>query len=211
MARQAKDVEPTQQTSSRHAFQEQATPALSRAALRYARQRTILVRRAGGRIDNLYPRELVQDALTDTWMGTVSWDPGRCSLLDHIRGLIRSRTWKDATGARRSPHLSVTSDTTAEVDTAWRHATTGSISPVVLAALTASVVRDLRRLADGDPAATAVLDAWRDGLIERDEVMKRTGLAERDYKAARARLAYLVSSLPQSLRETALTHLRSAS
>lgn len=185
-----------------------------RSALRYARQRAVLVRRSGARIDNLYPRELVQDALADTWIGEVVWDPTRCSLLDHIRGVIRSRSWKDAIGARRFRHFCFgTDDSPAarEVDEAQRHGTVGNVSPIVLAGLTASVTSGLQRLAQGDRAATAILGAWAAGLTERDEVMLHTGLSGTEYKAARARLTYLVMSLPQSLREVVRVRLRSAS
>ena len=67
----------------------------------------------------------------------------------------------------------------------------------------------LQRLAAGDPAATAILAAWEDGFVDKEEVMHRTGLADKEYRAARARLTYLVLSLPQSLRETARSLLRS--
>jgi hypothetical protein len=200
--------------SNRSAFQEQATEELRRAALRYARQRAALVRRSGRRIDNLYVRELVQDALADTWMGTVSWDPARCSLLDHVRGVIRSRSWKDAIGARRSPHFSLDGPKASlalQAEGAQQHATQGNLSPIMIAALTTAVVTDLRRLADGDTAATAILGAWAAGHVERHEVVAHTGLGEKDYKTARARLTYLVMSLPQSLRDAAKSLLRSAS
>ena len=197
--------------SHRSELHEQATEDVLRAAHRYARQRAGLVRRAGVRVDRLYERELVQDALADTWAGTdVLWDPAQCSLLEHLRGLIRSRTWKDATGARQRPHVSIDwdEDLVTEVDEAHRHGTQGNVSPIVLARVAATVVQDLQRLAAGDAAATAILAAWEDGLVDRDEVIARTALTDKEYKAARARLTYLVLSLPQSLRETARTVLR---
>ena len=200
--------------SNRSELLNQATKELRRAAYRYARQRSALVRRAGVRIDHLYARELVQDALADTWLGTtVTWNPQQRTLLDHIRRIIRYRSWKDVIGARRRPHVSIDGDeeVSVEVDDMQSHGTQGSVSPIVLAGVTASVVRDLRRLAAGDPAAMAILVAWEEGLVDREDVMDRTGLSQKDYKAARSRLLYLVPSLPQSLLETARTLLRSTS
>jgi hypothetical protein len=200
--------------SNRSELHEQATEDVLEAARQYARQRARLVRRAGVRVDHLYARELVQDAYADTWAGTdVQWDPAQCSLLEHLRGLIRSRTWKDATGARQRPHVSIDwdEDLVTEVDDAHRHGTQGNVSPIVLARVAATVVQDLQRLAAGDAAATAILAAWEDGLVDRDEVIARTALTDKEYKAARARLTYLVLSLPQSLRETARTVLRGKS
>jgi hypothetical protein len=200
--------------SNRSELHEQATEGVVRAAHQYARQRARLVRRAGVRVDDLYARELVQDALSDTWAGTdVVWDPAQCPLLEHLRGLIRSRTWKDATGARQRRHVCIdgNEELITEVEDAHRHATQGNVSPIILARVAATVVQDLQRLAAGDAAATAILVAWEDGLVDRDEVIERTALTDKEYKAARARLTYLVLSLPQSLRETARMVLRGKS
>src|SRR5689334_7416390 len=82
------------------AFHEQATPALYQAAHRFARQWAKLPRRAGRRIDYLYPRELVQDALADTWSGKLRWDPARRTLLRHVKNAIRWRAWTDARHAK---------------------------------------------------------------------------------------------------------------
>lgn len=199
--------------SNRSELQKQATNDLRRDIQRYARQRAALVRRAGRRIDDLYARELVQDALADTWVGTETWNPDTCSLQKHLRRLIRRRSWKDAIGARQRPHLSIDRDPDliTEIDEAHRHGTQGTVSPLVVARLTATLVREMRSLADGDPRVTAILVSWEDGLIDRDDVMSRTGLSSKDYKAARDRLMYLVPSLPQWLRETGRTLLRGMS
>jgi hypothetical protein len=199
--------------SVRAALAEQGTEKVRRAALRYARQRAILVRRAGRRTDDLYPRELAQDALADTWMGTVAWDPARCPLLDHLRDVIRSRSWKDALSARRSPHFSLDADDTAAItsEASLQFAAQGATRPIMIAELTVRVVAELRRLSVGDIAATAILEAWADGYIEQEDVMARTGLTGREYRSARRRLTYLVRSLPRSLREATKTLLRSVS
>lgn len=196
------------------AFKQQATDELTRRALRYARQRAALVRRAGRRIDNLYARELVQDALTDTWAGVVAWDPTECSLLKHVLDVIRSRSWKDAQWAQRSPHLSLdVNDTAAAITAEASHhlAVQGQLSPFMISELTVVVVSELRRLAQGDRAATSLLEAWADGVVGRSEVMHHTGMSRQEYRIARARLTYLVRELPSSLDEAARTLLRSAS
>ena len=197
--------------SNRSDLLKQTTDELLRAAHRYARQRAAMVRRAGVRVNHLYARELVQDALSDTWLGRdIVWDPAQCSLLEHLRGLIRSRTWKDATSARQRPHVSIDwdEDLIAVIDEAHYNGTQGKVSPIVLAQLASTVIQDLQRMSAGDAAATGILAAWQEGLVDRDEVIARTGLTDNEYKAARARLTYLVLSLPHSVRETARAVLR---
>ncbi len=196
------------------AFKEQATEELRRRALRYARQRATLVRRAGRRIDNLYARELVQDALTDTWAGVVAWDPAKRSLLKHVLDVIRSRSWKDAQWAERSPHLSLdVNDTAAAITAEASHhlAMQAQTSPFMIGELTVVVVTELQKLAEGDAAATALLAAWADGAVGRTDVMQHTGMSRQEYRIARKRLTYLVRDLPRSLDEAARTLLRSAS
>jgi hypothetical protein len=195
------------------AFREQATDELSRRALRYARQRAALLRRAGRRIDNLYARELVQDALTDTWAGVLTWDPAKRSLLKHVLDVIRYRSWKDAKWVRRSPHLSLdVHDEAAAITAEASHqlAVQAHVEPFMISELTAVVVTELQRLADGDRAATA-LEAWAEGVVGRSEVMRHTGMSRQEYRVARSRLTYLVRELPSSLDDAARTLLRSAS
>jgi hypothetical protein len=198
------------QPLNRAEFEKQLTEELRNAVLQFARRRMALVRRAGGRVDQLYARELLQDALSDTWMGTAPWIPAQRSLLDHVRGLIRHRSWKDSLAARRRPHLSIGADDeiSAAIEEMQSNGIHGSVDRTVLASVTAAVIADLRRLAAGDTVATSILDAWEDGVVERRAVMERTGLNAADYKVGRARLSYLIPSLPDSLRQTARTLLR---
>lgn len=194
--------------SSRDEFIQQATDGLWRTAHRYARRRAALVRRAGGRVDQLYADELVQDALADTWIGTeVTWDPTKCSLLEHIRDLVRWRATKDLAAARRRPHVSIdwNSETITEID---RSNSSSPVGPLQFGRVIAIVLTELQRLASEDKAAQAILAAWKAGLSDRDDVMVYAGLSAGAYQKARARVTYLVQELPQSLREAATAILR---
>jgi hypothetical protein len=207
-------VDPVALAAMQQAYAEQVSNEVIRRASRYARQRAVMVRQAGRRIDNMYGRELVQDALCDIWSGRIAWDPARFSLLHQVRSVIRSRSWKDAQWAERSPHLSLdVHDTAAAITAEASHqfATPAQVQPFMIRGLTEAVVTELKRLAEGDAAAGAVLRAWADGVVGQGEVMEHTGLSRKEYRIARARLAYLVRELPSSLDDAARTLLRSAS
>jgi hypothetical protein len=192
--------------SSREEFLRQATEDLRRAAYRYARRRAALVRRAGGRVDHLYAHELVQDALSDTWVGSqLTWAPSRCSLLEHVLDLIRSRSSKDLLAARLRPHVSLDRNPRAieEIEqSSWRGASPSATEPQ-LGRLIAEVIAGLQRLTAGDTAAQAILAAWTAGLSDREDVMEFSGLTAGAYRKARARVTYLLQELPQSLRQAA--------
>jgi hypothetical protein len=198
----------------RQAFGEQVSEELYRTAQRYARQRASMVRGAGRRIDSLYARELVQDALTDTWLGKLTWHPANCSLLWHVRGVIQSRSWKDALWAKRCSKLSLeVNDTGVAIGAGASHHRTvpPQEHPLMISNLTVAIVRELRRLALGDRAATLVLSAWEEGKANRSEVIEHTGLSPIEYRMARDRLTYLVRELPRSLDDAARNYLRRAS
>src|SRR5262245_55117394 len=57
------------------ALKEQTTQELVDALRQYAHVRATLVRRAGRPISETYARELVDDALADTRVGDLPWDP----------------------------------------------------------------------------------------------------------------------------------------
>jgi hypothetical protein len=61
-------------------YQKQATPKLIAGLNRYAQTRALSVAAAGRKVDDYYARGLVLDALGDTWLGVVRWDPSKCSL-----------------------------------------------------------------------------------------------------------------------------------
>ncbi len=52
-------------------YQKQATPRLIAGLNQFARTRALAVADAGRKVDDYYARELVLDALGDTWLGVV--------------------------------------------------------------------------------------------------------------------------------------------
>jgi len=62
----------------------QATAKLIAGLNQFARTRALAVADAGRKVDDYYARELVLDALGDTWLGVVRWDPEKCSLAYHV-------------------------------------------------------------------------------------------------------------------------------
>jgi len=205
-----------------HAFRAQLTPDFMQDARRYARRRAKLVREVGRRIDPLYHHDLVQDALKDTWSGAARWDPSRQSLLEHVRDLIKQRTFNDRRRARRYRHVSIHAARAAndeisltnlsiEAVMSEAHSFHGDINPALLSSLLDQVVVELHRLPIRNPDARAVLGCWANGITDGSEVMALTGLSENAYRKARMRILYLAKYLPPELREAAEELLRSAS
>lgn len=198
------------------ALDQQNTAALRTEARRYAESRLPFVRGAGRPIPKNYADELVDDAITDTWLGIANWDPTRCSLLVHIRGEILDRTSKEARHGRRYRRISF--DVAANDPKDARaihhhltHASQGDCSPIMFAALVFRIANALKDLAQADPDAQAMLACWRDGVTVRGEVLARTQLTPAAYKATRKRLLTLRDKLPPELRDAAHDLLRSAS
>jgi len=201
------------------AIQEQTTPDLTRNARRYAERRAQAVRAAGLPIPKHYDRELLDDAHADTWTGEAPWDPSRCSLLVHLCGVIKKRTWLETLHARRHRRASID---VSPNDRGWlvapdiverqmRDASQGDVSPIMVCALVVRVCHELRRVTGADPGRLAILQCWENGLTERAEVMALTGLDEVAYHRARIAVMYLSRQLPPELREVVEATLRSAS
>jgi hypothetical protein len=87
------------------AFEAQATMAMLRRIRRYARRLAQAVAHAGGVGGEYYMHELVQDALGDTLIGLLRWDPSVTTLEAH-----RSRARHDRVLAMASGHESIDVD-----------------------------------------------------------------------------------------------------
>ena len=199
------------------AFRAQVTPDLYKTAERCARKWAKLPRRAGRRVDNLYIRELVNDAIQDTWTGALRWDPERQTLLQHIRDVIRGRAWNDARQARRFPHVAWNaaandeSSDRIEIEVLEARSSDDDLAAPGLARLVEQLATELRAHVADNPAACAILECWALGIVECDEVLVRTGLSRNKFKAGRRRLLSCARLLPTDLRDAARDFLRSAS
>jgi hypothetical protein len=67
------------------------------------------------------------------------------------------------------------------------HASQGGCNPVRLSVTTSTVCQQLRLLLPHDDEAAAVAKCWEDGVVERDEITKLTGLTEVAYAGPRVR------------------------
>jgi len=81
--------------SWRAEFERQATSEMFERATRYARTRVRMIQRIGGTVDPLYARELVLDAVGDTFDGVRRWNPEERPLLDHVIATVCSRSGHD--------------------------------------------------------------------------------------------------------------------
>jgi len=187
------------------ALEEQCTEELIQRARRYAARRAHGV----GRInDNYYASELVQDALTDTTIGVLQWDPVDKPLQRHIHDVIRMRTNYDRKRMRRFPHESIDeltpegeSTTMAEVDAALLERAPDELGELGELgdpdALAAERVARLRQLATGDRNVLRLLDALVSsvGTISKADVMHAAELSSVAYDNARRRLRRFVAHL----------------
>lgn len=175
------------------AFRAQLTKQLIANAEHYAAARAMGVQRAGGNVDDLYSRELVQDVLTDTLSGVLAWTPSRCTLETHVLDSVRFRSRHDRVRARRFQHISLEScdePTRAIIEDALATAATVTQQPDDRHRY-ARCLESIRRAAEGDRELIALLDAYRRAR-SKEEVLDATGMTPRQYDNAKKRLARLV-------------------
>ena len=166
--------------------------------------------------DPLYGRELVQDALVDTFTGVVRWDPDRTSLLDHVQGVVKSRSRHDLIRATRSPMRSIddaadAADGTSndgrpverEASMAVARARHATAAEAATHAHAAAVLDGLSTMLDAhDRDARALLGAYKVGKTARTEVMALTGMSAATYHNQRRRIVRLARKLPASPGES---------
>ncbi len=179
------------------AFDQQNTDDMRMRATRFARSRARVVARAGGRVDDLYVSELVHDALTDTLLGVLSWEPAVVSLETHVFGAIRCRTKNERIRVRRFRHQSIDADDAKavmiEVESSLA-AGQGAASAESLL-FSAEVLDQVRGLAADDSAILRIVDAIGEGASAPAEIMSVAQMSEKTWRKARLRLARLVDQL----------------
>jgi hypothetical protein len=185
------------------AFTAQLTHDLAESVASYAKGRASWVEAIAKRKDHGLWRELYQDALTDTWTGTVTWDPARAPLDLHLKGVIRSRTSKAMRHLTRFPRIEAhapdleleqeMSEAIAAERTCWGVLDVQSYVDRVISAL--------YELATGDKGVVQILDCFGQKLIDRRDLLRVTGMTATTYSNARRRLLGLVKRLPDDLRD----------
>jgi hypothetical protein len=192
-------------------FERQATRDLIERLTRYARRRAQMIVRVGRKVDPLYARELVQDAIGDTLEGRRSWDPARTTLLAHLMGVVHSRSGHDLVRAATFRHRSLddSADDNSvdgrplEAEASHAFARHAGAPEELIVSHARRAVDEIRRACSADRNLFQLLDAFENGKVERRDVMEFTGMSAKTYDNARHRLFRLVAKLPAELHESA--------
>jgi len=184
------------------AFEVQLTGEMTASVMIYAKKRAEWIQRITKRHDTFLARELYQDAVTDTWLGDVKWDPAKVPLELHLKRTIRSRS------AARVEHLidfpedrvrTLKLDMETKMSDAMEVGQASDLSSYV-----DDVVSQLYDLARGDAEVVQILDCFAVDQVDRRDIMRATRMDRVTYHNARRRLVRLVEDLPNDLRERAL-------
>lgn len=190
------------------AFEHQNTDEMRKRAKRFARSRARFVARAGGRGDDLYAGELVHDALTDTLLGVLSWNPEVVSLETHVFGAIRCRTKNDRIRALRFRHCSIDASDAGGVMTELESSLSAqqAVASPESQRFSTEVLDQVRALAGDDAPILRIVDAIALGASEPKEIMSLATMSEKTYKKARLRLGRLVEQLSNHVLQGARRH-----
>lgn len=188
------------------AYLAQLTDALAASVGAFAKKRASWLEGKTKRKDNYLWRELMQDALTDTWLGDVTWDPAKAPLDLHLKRVIRSRTSMTMNHLTRFPRVAAHAprlDLEREMSDAMEaERTTGTAAD--LGAFVDGVVGTLYMLAAEDDEVLRILDCFSEGLVDRRDIVRATKMTTTTYHNARRRLLALVERLPANLRDEAV-------
>lgn len=177
-------------------YQRQATPQLISGLNQYARTRALAVADSGRKVDDYYARELVLDALGDTWLGVVRWDPTKCSLGYHLVRTIEGRSDKHRKHAEKRPHDTL-DDNTDESRAAEANASklVGCGHDVADRLIASETMRQVRALATDDKPLVRILDAYDAGCETKADVLAHARMKDRTYRSAFARLRRILRQL----------------
>jgi hypothetical protein len=190
----------------RAAFNAQCTPDMMDDVTAYATKHASWIDNRTGRHDPDRVEDLVHDALTDTFAGTVAWEPSRCSLALHLKSVIRSRVTHELERAEQFEHIDVGTAHEEDVSSSMA-ATARSTTGSELDRFADEFERRLRELAAGDDGALVLIDLYREGVTEKREVCLRAKMKAADYHNAHRRLKRLVEKLPENLRTAAIAEM----
>lgn len=202
LGRTEEDV--TRDAAWEQAFLAQLTHELADSVAAFAKRRAGWLQGKSGRKDDYQWKELYQDAITDTWTGKVTWDPAKAPLDLHLKRVIRSRTTMQMKHLTRFPRVSTYgARLELELDMSESMARACERGPD-LGRHVDEVIAALHELAAGDAAVTKILDCFGNGLTDRRDIVRATGMPAPTYDSARRRLLGFVDQLPQNVRDEAI-------
>jgi hypothetical protein len=175
------------------AYEDQFTPEVVDRVRRYAAKRAKLVGDAGGIVGELYERELVQNALADTYTGALKWDPAAESLESHLMDAVQWRARDDWRSATSFLHVSL--DAAASPAERERllapleEAKADGEHPLYEERWAKRAAREVRRLARTDPMVRTILRAFAKGATKRADMLVMTKMSADEYHLARRRMA----------------------
>lgn len=170
----------------------------------YAGKRCRFLRAVGLPGDDDILRELIQDAISDTATGVLTWDPTRCKLSDHLCGAVRHRTKGMIRHQKAFPMEALEDGYHGPGDRpdAEADAVRKNLSDRVLSTLFAMAEEK------DDGAVQYLLMAYADGIEGRGDLADATGLSPDEVESAKKRLARLVDKLPLDLANAVRAELR---
>lgn len=159
----------------------------------YARTRALAINGAGAKFDDLDTRGLVLDALGDTWLGVVRWDPSKCSLGYHIVRTIEGRADKLRQRAEQMPHLAI-GDVGEDSRQAERDASelVGDHDRPLKRMVASNTMAQVRALSVRDKPILRMLDAYDAGCETKEEVLEHAKMTSRTYHNAYIRLKRII-------------------
>jgi hypothetical protein len=179
------------------AFDSQLDDETIERVIAFARPRAFYVGCAGRKVDDYYARELVQDAIGDTWMGRLAWDPSRVSLKTHLLRAVQCRTKDEHKRALALPHdtLGDGPDDAAQIEYEASATVAGGKVRAEVSTYTHEVLAQIRQAARDDRHVLRIVDAICAGAYAKIEILEHAKMNARTYVNAQVRLRKIIRTL----------------
>jgi hypothetical protein len=182
------------------AFEREFTEETARRLLEFAARRVAMLQIAGVTVAAEEAHRLVREAISDALSERTLWRAGVIPVGQHLRDVVRRRTWAQLARQRRArwavpatPPVA-TGERDAAPDAAAR-ARDGAPRWDAAARLH-QVLGTLSDRSEEDAAVRLLVQAYCEGAVTRHEVMASTGLGADDFAMARRKLDRLLAALP---------------
>ena len=188
----------------RSEFERQMTGEMHERLYRAARARLRMYAGGTKHVNDADVDDAVMAALTDTFDGTLSWNPAK-PLERHLMDAIAYRVRDNARFKRRHAEDPYDEDADGE-----------SIAPCMLAdfgdvldlrAIADQIVPEIQERAGDDAEVVLLLELYGDGLTDHAEVMRAASMDRQQFDNALRRLRRLTRQLPKHTREAVMAAL----